>query len=75
MAGLFDRAKNALNSDQGERGSDSLLDKGAQLADKATGGKQTDRIQQVREKADEQAGQRGTAEGRTSDPTGGGDRA
>ena len=46
VGGLGDKAKDALNSEQGEKRSDQALDKAEQLADDKTGGKydeQTDK--------------------------------
>lgn len=73
MAGLFDKAKDALNSEQGERTSDSVLDKAAAAADRLTGGKHTDTIQQARDAADERIGA-DADRGRTTDPTADRDR-
>jgi hypothetical protein len=56
MAGLFDKAKDLLNSEQGEKISDQVLDRAAQAADKATGGKHSDQIRSGREAADKRLG-------------------
>ncbi|MFD1722160.1 antitoxin [Amnibacterium endophyticum] len=69
MAGLFDKAKDALNSDKGESTSDSVLDKAARFADEKTGGKHTDKIEQARDAADDRVGNEGSQQGRTTDPT------
>ncbi|WP_035281719.1 antitoxin [Brevibacterium album] len=59
---LANKAKDALNSDRGEKISDQGLDKVAAAADKLTGGKYTEQIQKGRDAADEKIGNRG-AEG------------
>lgn len=69
MAGLFDKAKEFLSDEQR---SDSVLDKAAQAADKATGGKHTDKIQKARDAADDKLGDGTTP--RTTDPTARNDR-
>ena len=74
MAGLFDKAKDALNSDKGEQGSDSALDKAARFVDEKTGGKHTDQIQKARDAADDRIGNEGSTQGRTTDPTASSDR-
>ena len=75
MAGLFDKAKDFLNSDQGEKTSDSVLDKAAAAADKVTGGKHTDKIANAREQADAHLGRNdGADRPRTTDPTASDDR-
>lgn len=56
MAGLFDKAKDLLNSEQGEKISDQVLDKAAAAADTATGGKHTDKIASGRDTADKHLG-------------------
>lgn len=52
MAGLFDKAKDALNSDQGEKISDQALDRAAAEASKRTGGGHDEQIASGRDKAD-----------------------
>lgn len=47
-----DKVQEALKSDQAEQVSDGLLDKVADFADKVTGGKHSDAIQDVRDKID-----------------------
>ena len=71
MAGLFDKAKDFLGDEQR---SDSLLDKAAQAADKATGGKHTDKIKQARDAADAKLGDEQGGTPRTTDPTADRDR-
>jgi hypothetical protein len=39
VGGLGDKAKDALNSEQGEQRSDQAMDKAEQVADDKTGGK------------------------------------
>lgn len=56
MAGLFDKAQEFLKSDKGEQVSDQVLDKAAAAADKATGGKHTDKIASARDAADKRLG-------------------
>src|SRR5436309_10760838 len=57
LGGLADKAKNALDSEQGEQRSDQALDKAAQLADEKTGGKADQQIDKARDLADEHIGQ------------------
>ena len=52
MAGLADKAKDALNSDKGEQASDKALDKGGQIADQKTGGGHDAQIDKGRDVAD-----------------------
>lgn len=56
MAGLFDQAKKFLNSEQGEKISDQVLDRASEAADKATGGKHHDQIASGRDTADKHLG-------------------
>ena len=49
---LTNKAKDAMNSDKGEEISDQGLDKAADTANNATGGKFDDQINQGREGAD-----------------------
>ena len=74
MAGMFDKAKDFLNTEQGERTSDSVLDKVAQAADKATGGKHRDQIEKARDAADQHLGTKDADRPRTTDPTANRDR-
>lgn len=53
---LAGKAKDALNSDTGERISDQGLDKAADVASHLTGGKFDDQIQQGRTAADGRVG-------------------
>ncbi|KAB1661016.1 antitoxin [Pseudoclavibacter sp. CFCC 13796] len=54
--GLADKAKQAMQSDKAEEISDSLLDKAADLANKVTGEKFSDQVQQARDAADKAIG-------------------
>lgn len=56
MAGLFDKAKEFLSSEQGEKVSDQVLDKAADFASKRTGGKHDEQIEKARRAADERIG-------------------
>ncbi|MCZ2804278.1 MULTISPECIES: antitoxin [unclassified Modestobacter] len=53
---MMDKAKGALNSDKGEKASDSALDKGEQFADKKTGGTHDAQIDKGRDAADGKIG-------------------
>ena len=57
VGGMADKAKDALNSEQGEERSDQALDKAEQLADQKTGGKFDEQIDKGRDVADERIGQ------------------
>jgi hypothetical protein len=57
LGGLADKAKNALDSEQGEQRSDQALDKADQLADEKTGGKFDQQLDKVRDLGDEHIGQ------------------
>ena len=57
LGGLADKAKNALDSEQGEQRSDQALDKAKQLADEQTGGRYDQQIDKARDRADEHIGQ------------------
>jgi hypothetical protein len=74
MAGLFDKAKDLLNTEQGEKTSDSILDKAAQAADKATGGKHGEHIEKAEDAADQHLGSEGSGRPHTTDPTASRDR-
>ena len=56
MAGLFDKAKEFLRSEQGEKVSDQVLDKAAEFASKRTGGKHDEQIEKARRAADDRIG-------------------
>jgi hypothetical protein len=55
----MDKAKDALDSDKGEKLSDQALDKGGQVADQKTGGQHTSQVDKGRDLADERIGQPG----------------
>ena len=57
--GIFDKAKDALNTDKGEQISDSALDKGANLAKGKLGEGKADKIDSVRDQLDERIGNQG----------------
>lgn len=57
--GIFDKAKDALNTDKGERISDSALDKGAELAKGKLGEDKADKIDSARDQLDERIGNQG----------------
>jgi hypothetical protein len=59
LGGMVDKAKNALNSEQGEKRSDQALDKIADIADQKTGGKHAQQIDKARDMADQHIGQQG----------------
>ncbi|HAT1547346.1 hypothetical protein HMPREF3153_10115 [Corynebacterium sp. HMSC06C06] len=57
--GIFDKAKDALNSEKGEQISDLVLDKGAEVAQDKLGEDKADQIKQGRDKLDDQIGNAG----------------
>ena len=57
LGGLGDKAKKALDSEQGEERSDQALDKAEQFADDKTGGKYDSQVDKARDAADERIGQ------------------
>lgn len=57
--GIFDKVKDALNSEKGEQISDSVLDKGAEVAQDKLGEDKADQIKQGRDKLDDQIGNAG----------------
>jgi len=58
---LGKKAKDFLDSEEGERKSDSVLDKVADVVDERTGGKHAAQIQKGRDVADEHIGRDGDA--------------
>jgi hypothetical protein len=54
--GLMDKAKAALDSDKGEKATDTGIDKIEQLASQKTGGKHDDAIRKAGEAADKKLG-------------------
>ena len=59
VGGLGDKAKDALNSEQGEQRSDQAVDKAEQFADDRTGGKYDQQTDKVGDTADQRIGQQG----------------
>jgi MT0933-like antitoxin protein len=57
LGGLADKAKNALNSEQGEQRSDEVLDKAEKFADEKTGDRYDQQVDKARDLADEHIGQ------------------
>ena len=57
IGGMADKAKNALNSEQGEQRSDQALDKAEQFADQKSGGQHDQQIDKARDMADQRIGQ------------------
>jgi hypothetical protein len=57
VGGLGDKAKDALNSEQGEKRSDQALDKAEQFADDKTGGKFDSQSDKAGDLADQRIGQ------------------
>jgi hypothetical protein len=62
IGGLGDKAKDFLDSEQGEQRSDQALDKASELADEKTGGKYDEQIDKGRDAADERIGESGDAQ-------------
>ena len=58
LGGLGDKAKKALDSEKGEKVSDSALERGEQFADDRTGGKFDKHTDTAGDKADDLLGQR-----------------
>ena len=58
MAGFADKAKDFMDSDKGEKASDSALDKGADFAEGRAGG-HADQIAKGRDAADGKIGNEG----------------
>ncbi|MGY1690772.1 antitoxin [Geodermatophilus sp. SYSU D00697] len=61
VGGLGDKAKDALNSEQGEQRSDQALDKAEQFADEKSGGKFDAQTDKAGDLADQRIGQEGGA--------------
>jgi hypothetical protein len=57
VGGLGDKAKQALDSEQGEKRSDQALDKAEQFADDKTGGKFDSQSDKAGDLADQRIGQ------------------
>ncbi|MGZ4622390.1 MAG: antitoxin [Blastococcus sp.] len=62
IGGLGDKAKDFLDSEQGEQRSDQALDKAAELADEKTGGTYDQQVEKGRDAADERIGESGCAQ-------------
>jgi hypothetical protein len=62
VGGLGDKAKEALNSEQGEQRSDQALDKAEQLADEKAGGKFDQQTDKAGDVADQRIGQSDTGQ-------------
>jgi hypothetical protein len=58
LGGLGDKAKKALDSEKGEKLSDSALERGEKVADDRTGGKYDAQTDKAGDKADDFLGQR-----------------
>ena len=54
---MKNKATDALNTEKGEKASDSALDKGGDAAAKATGGKHDEHIDKAQAQADQRLGQ------------------
>jgi hypothetical protein len=57
IGGLGDKAKKALDSDKGEKASDSALERGEQFADDKSGGKFDGQTDKAGDLADQRLGQ------------------
>jgi hypothetical protein len=55
--GMRDKATDALSSEQGEKASDSALQKGADAASSASGGSHDEQIDKAQSAADERLGE------------------
>ncbi len=69
LGDMAKKAKQALSSDKGEQLSDQALDRGADLANRMTGGKYADKVEQGRDAVDERVGNEG-ADTTTDRPSG-----
>ena len=63
VGGFADKAKDALDSEQGEQRSDQALDKAEQFADEKTGGKFDAQSDKAGDLADQRIGQQDAGEG------------
>jgi hypothetical protein len=59
LGGMADKAKKALDSEQGEERSDQALDRAAEFADERSGGKFDGQIDKGRDLADDRVGLQG----------------
>lgn len=57
--GLLDKAKDALNSDQVEEVSDSILDKVEEVATEKLGAEHADKAKEIRDEVDNRIGNEG----------------
>ena len=57
IGGLGEKAKEALNSEQGEQRSDQAIEKAEQFADDKTGGKYDKQVEEAGDFADQHIGQ------------------
>jgi len=62
LGGLGDKAKDALNSEQGEQRSDQALDKAEQFADEKTGGKFDEQTDKAGDLGDQRIGKSDTGQ-------------
>jgi hypothetical protein len=62
------KAQEFLKTEKGEQVSDKVLDGGAAVANKLTGNKHSDKIQNARKTADERLGRNGGTESRDGTP-------
>jgi hypothetical protein len=63
VGGFADKARDALDSEQGEQRSDQALDKAEQLADDRTGGKFDQQTDKAGDLADQRIGRQDATEG------------
>lgn len=61
------KVREKLNSEKGEKATDSILDKAAGVAESLTKGKHTEKIQKARDAADRAVGSDGDSENNQSD--------
>ncbi len=54
--GIGDKAKDFMDSDKGEKATDSGLDRASDMADDKTGGKHADKIDKARDAGDQKLG-------------------
>jgi hypothetical protein len=54
---MKNKATDALNTEKGEKASDSALDKGGDAASKASGGKHDEQLDKAQAQADQRLGQ------------------
>lgn len=66
--GIFDKAKEALNSEKAEEVSDKILDKGEEFAKSKLGDDKADQVTDVRNKIDDRIGNEGNTTPRQEPP-------